>query len=222
MFDNKKRKAARLNSGIADELSISKYNLTLGLTVLYGFIINAIMVATLGDFFIQIPYGVFLIVYFGMVIAGSIISAKSQKPIYSFIGYNFIVLPIGGLLSIFLPYYEGADILSAMIATGAVVGVMIFISTIKPNLFAGLGRTLFISLLLGLIAEIVAVLLGYGGNIFNWLFVVLFSVYIGFDWYRAQAYPKTTDNAIDSAIDIYLDVINLFIRLLSIISRDDD
>jgi FtsH-binding integral membrane protein len=44
---------------------------------------------------------------------------------------------------------------------------------------------------------------------------------MGFDWYRAQAYPKTVDNAIDSAVDLYLDIINLFIRLLEIFGKKD-
>ena len=30
-------------------------------------------------------------------------------------------------------------------------------------------------------------------------------------------YPKTLDNAVDSALDIYLDVINLFLRILRIL-----
>ena len=220
MLNNKKRKEERLKIG-TDEISIQKYNLTLGITVLYGFLVNAFMVATMSEFFASIPYGIFLIVYFIMILIGSIISVKSKQPIVSFAGYNLIVLPIGGLLSIFLPYYEGADILSAMLATGAVVATMMALSYLKPDFFAGLGKTLFLGLTLGLIAEIIALLLGYGGNFFNWLFVLLFSLYIGYDWHKAQAYPKTIDNAIDSAIDIYLDVINLFVRILSILSKDD-
>jgi FtsH-binding integral membrane protein len=37
--------------------------------------------------------------------------------------------------------------------------------------------------------------------------------------YRAQRYPKTADNAVDCAVDIYLDIINLFLRLLRILGR---
>ena len=32
-------------------------------------------------------------------------------------------------------------------------------------------------------------------------------------------YPKTVDNAVDCALDIYLDIINIFIRLLALLSR---
>ena len=86
----------------------------------------------------------------------------------------------------------------------------------------GLGRTLLVALIVGLLAEVVATfLLGYRGMLFDWLFVILFSGYIGYDVARSQAFPKTLDNAVDSALDIYLDIINLFIRLLSILSRNN-
>ena len=49
--------------------------------------------------------------------------------------------------------------------------------------------------------------------------VVIFSGYIGYDWARANMIPKTLDNAIDSAASLYIDIINLFIRILQILSR---
>ena len=47
----------------------------------------------------------------------------------------------------------------------------------------------------------------------------IFSLYIGFDWSRAQVMSKTLDNAVDAAVQIYLDIINLFIRLLKIMGK---
>jgi FtsH-binding integral membrane protein len=108
----------------------------------------------------------------------------------------------------------------AMTLTGMVTATMMLLALIKPSFFLGLGRTLFFALIIGIVAEIVATwLLGYRGALFDWLFVILFSGYIGYDVAKSQAYPKTLDNAVDSALDIYLDIINLFIRLLSILGR---
>ena len=53
----------------------------------------------------------------------------------------------------------------------------------------------------------------------DWIAAGLFSLYIGFDLYRSQQFPKTLDNAVDCALDIYLDIANLFIRLLRVMSR---
>ena len=40
----------------------------------------------------------------------------------------------------------------------------------------------------------------------------------GFDWARANAIPKTADNAVDSAASLYMDIINLFLRILMILA----
>jgi FtsH-binding integral membrane protein len=51
---------------------------------------------------------------------------------------------------------------------------------------------------------------------------LIFCGYIGLDWHRAQQFPKTLNNAVDSAADIYLDVVNLFVRILSITGKRRD
>ena len=134
------------------------------------------------------------------------------------------LIPVSGitlevLLAVCVPTYNVANIISAAVCTGAVTALMMVLASAKPDLFLGLGRTLFIALIVSLIVEIIATLLGYGGDIFNWIFVIIFSGYIGVDWSRAQVMSKTVDNAVDAAVQIYLDIINLFIRLLEIIGK---
>ena len=219
MFDNNDRKVARLSSGLMDEISATTYNLIIGIVIAYGLILNAVIVMNFSWFFRSMNYIVFLIGYFVSCIVGTVIAVSSTNPLISFLGYNLVVLPVGGLLSIFVPEYYVQDIISAAVVTGIVVGVMTLLATVKPSIFAGLGRTLLVSLGLGIVAEIIALILGYSGNIFSWFFVILFSAYVGYDWMKAQAYPKTVDNAVDSSLDIYLDIINIFVRLLSILGK---
>lgn len=223
IFNTNERKRARMNG--ADTVTSSTYNLIIGGMLLYGFIANALIVWLFSDFFTSLAinnYPIFIIGYFVLCLTGTIISLKSQKPIFSFLGYNLVVVPIGALLSIVLPTYYISDILFAIIATGAVTAIMMVLGATYPRVFAKMGRTLFISLGISLIVNFFALLFGYSGNLFNWIFVVIFSLYIGYDWQKAQMFPKTADNAIDSALDLYLDIINLFIRLLSIISKNRD
>lgn len=221
MFNNSKRKEKRLMSEIPDSISTRTYNCTIGIMLLYGFLTNALLTFFAGNIVASINPIVLIIGYFICCIIGSVMTAMSSNPFVSFIGYNFIAVPIGALLSLSLPTYPIQHILSALIITACVTVGMIVFAMIKPNIFAKLGWSLFIALLIALIAEVIAMLLGYRGDIFNWIFVVLFSLYIGYDWHKAQAYPKTVDNAIDSAVDLYLDIINIFIRILSIISKKD-
>lgn len=222
MFDNKERKIQRLKNITQDSITINSYNLILGLIIFYGFVVNALIVHFCKDIFINMNFTIFLIAYFVLGFFGICISGISKNPLISFVGYNFVVLPIGALLSIGLQDYGSIDILTSMMITGMVTFIMMIISTIKPQIFQGLGNTLFISLILGILCEIISIFLGYQGQIFDWLFVLLFSAYIGYDWHKAQSYPKNLDNAIDSALDIYLDIINLFIRILSIIGKNKD
>ena len=214
------RKAERLNSGLPDSLSVNTYNLIIGGCLLYGLIVNALIVWLCGDLFINMNYIVFLIGYFVLCLAGTFISSKSTNPAISFLGYNMVVVPIGAVLSVCLPGYAFKEILLAIIITACVIGFMTVLATTQPKLFSKMGTSLLIALLVGIVGELIAMLLGYSGNIFNWIFVILFTLYIGYDWHKAQVYPKTLDNAVDSALDLYLDIINLFIRLLDIIKRD--
>lgn len=219
MTNIKADKAARMR--MDDRLTAGKYNLLIGGCLVYGFALNALIVGTCSRFFIGMNPIILLVGYFVLCIAGIALS-RSTDPAKSFLGYNLVVVPIGAVLSVSLGAYYTADILSAIVVTGAVVAIMMGLSAAFPKLFAKLGGALGVALFVSLIAQLIAMLFGYGGQIFNWIFVVIFSLYIGYDWHKAQMYAKTVDNAIDSALDLYLDIINLFLRILQIMSRSRD
>ena len=56
----------------------------------------------------------------------------------------------------------------------------------------------------------------------SWIGAVVFSLYIAYDVWRSQKFPPTLDNAVDSALDIYLDIANLFLELLEIFGKYKD
>lgn len=220
------RKQERLESGLPDNITARTFNLVLCAVLAYGLIVNAVMVyffaAPLQQMAAVLGWIGLLLVYLVPVIAGVIIANRSTNALVSFLGYNLVVLPIGLLLALVVPGVSSAVVVKAMGLTAMVTLTMLVLAVTAPQFFLGLGRTLLVALLVGLVAELVATfLLGYRGMLFDWLFVLLFSGYIGFDVAKSQAYPKTLDNAVDSALDIYLDVINLFIRLLSILAKRD-
>lgn len=219
------RKEERLNSGVTDQIDARTYNAVMCATLLWGFLVNALMVAYLTQPIVNALAGmspwVLFLGYFVLAIAGIVISVKSDNPFISFLGYNLLVLPMGVMLCLIVPGMPVAIVTKALLLTGIVTATMILLGLIRPQLFLGIGRTLLIALLIGIVAELVATfLLGYRGAAFDWLFVIIFSGYIGYDVAKSQAYPKTIDNAVDCALDIYLDIINLFIRLLSLLNRE--
>lgn len=220
------RKEERLNSGVGDQISVRRYNAVMLLTLLWGFLVNTVMVYYFAIPIMRLLSGVgplwIFIGYFVLVIAGIAISARSTNPWISFLGYNLLVLPIGVLLCLILPGIPVAIVTKALLLTGIVTATMTLLGLVAPNVFLGMGRTLFIALIVGILAELVATFLfHYTGTAFDWLFVVLFSGYIGYDVAKSQIYPKTVDNAVDCALDIYLDIINIFIRLLALLSRKE-
>ena len=98
IFNTNERKRARMNG--ADTISPSIFNFTIGAMLLYGFVINALIVWLGHDFFTSFVaenYPLFIIGYFVLCLAGTVISLKSTKPLISFLGYNLVVTPIGAL-----------------------------------------------------------------------------------------------------------------------------
>lgn len=203
------------------ELSNKQYNIVIGLILLWGFAVNAIMCAFFPYVFATWNPTTVLIGYFVVAIAGICMSEFSDNPIMSFIGYNLVVLPVGVVLSISLQDYLMSTIVETFILTTLITLLMIVISSIKPEIFESLGTTLFICLSGVIVIELIMMFAGFGTpQWWDWLVALLFCGYIGYDWSKAQQERKTLDNAVDSAVGLYLDIINLFIRLLG--SSDDD
>ena len=198
------------------------YNLVLGGTVVYGLVANILICAFLTPFALSINPIALFIAYLVCVIAGSTISSRSSSPLLSFLGYNLIVLPVGLVVSISVYYYGGISstlVYTAFQYTLGITATMFLLASIFPDFFCRLHGVLLGGLIGLIISEIVLFFLGIHTVVSSLIGAGLFSLYIGYDFVRAQRYPKTLDNAVDAAVGIYLDIINLFLRLLRILSR---
>jgi FtsH-binding integral membrane protein len=204
-----------------DIISARLYNLIIGLTLLWGFGVNYFMVQTIPiETVMAIPYMALIIGYFVSAFIGITLYTSSDKPLVSFIGYNMVVIPIGILLVPILYQYDQFIIQRALAATGAVTATMMMLGAAHPAFFLSLGRVLGLALILAILFELGMMFFGGGAPQFmDWIVAIIFCGYIGYDWARANMIPKTVDNAIDSAASLYLDIINLFLRILSILGR---
>ena len=174
------------------------YNLTLGATVLWGVAMNVVLCAFCGNF------------------------VASVNPFIFLIAYNMVVVPVGLVVASVVSYYGGIgaeEVGLAFLFTAIITGCMISLSIIYPNFFSRIGGLLFAGLIGLVLSGIVMTFLGIDSYIYSWIGAVIFSLYIGYDYYVAQRYIKTVDNAVDSAISIYLDITNLFLHLLRILGR---
>lgn len=205
---------------LSDTISARAYNLLIGAVVCSGLLVNVLM----AKFFKEQILGlnpIFVLIAF---IAGSFACAfgiyKSKNAIVSYMLFLLMAVLMGLLLVYYVSFYTESDVMLAMIMTGAITGAMMLAATIYPNFFLSIGRGLFLALILSIVVEVIfRLILGFDMNFMDYVVATIFSLYIGFDWAKSQQYPKTADNAVDSAADIYCDIAVLFIRILSIVGN---
>lgn len=200
-------------------LSGSVYNFIIGLTLCWGFLVNAIMVRSISAESIAAIHPLaFVVGYFASCLCGVYLFTKSDNPALSFLGYNFVVVPFGLIINVVVSRYDTALVYDAIRITGIVTFVMMVLGSMFPAFFQKIHRALTFALLAVIIVELVEIFIfGMHHGIIDWIVVVIFCGYIGYDWGRANAIPKTVDNAIDSAAALYMDIINLFLRILRIL-----
>jgi hypothetical protein len=138
----------------------------------------------------------------------------------SFLGYNLVVVPFGLIVNLVVSRYDSALVYEAIRITALVTLGMMLLGTLFPRFFARIASALTVALLLVIVVELVELfILGIHHGVIDWIVVLIFCGYVGVDWGRANQIPKTLDNAIDSAAALYMDIINLFLRILRILGR---
>lgn len=205
----------------SDTLSAGTYNLVIGLCLCWGFLLNWLIVREVDAVALaSVNIWVFLGGYFASCFFGVYLFNKSDNPAISFLGYNFVVVPFGLVVNLVVSRHRPDVVLEAIQITASVTVVMMLLGTIYPRFFAAIHRALLVSLIGVLLVELFQIfVLGKVSTWIDWVVALIFCGYIGYDWGRANRIPKTLDNAIDSAASIYMDIINLFLRILRILGR---
>lgn len=204
------------------ELSRRQYNVLIGVHLLYGLALTAFICMKLPYILPQI-YSVhpvaFTVGFFAICLFGGVIG-KRENYILSFISYTIIVLAFGASLSLTLLFYPVYLIFIAAILTFVVVLTMTVAAVFMPNAFLSLGKVLFISLIGLVIAELTCFALGlFIPNFLLLIGIFIFSLYVGYDWARGQQYPCLPSYACYTALQLYMDIFNLFIRILRLMGR---
>ena len=217
---NKEYRLERMNNYAGTMVTERTYNLTIGLTLLWGVLINVVMATFFTYQILSMNYLLVVVLYFAGTLGCSILVHKSSSPAMSFAGFTGMAISMGLLLTFYVTAFTGHSVAYAFIATALITVIMVLLSMLYPEFFRNLGRTLFVSLIGCILIELIgSLVLGLPMTIIDYAVALIFCGYIGLDWHRAQQFPKTMDNAVDSATDIYLDVVNLFVRILSITGK---
>lgn len=170
-----------------------------------------------------------LLIPFVVAIAGIFIALRSDNPFISFIGYMMVTIPFGLMTGPMVALYTTASVVKVLGLTTMIVVGMGIIGAIHPGSLEHWGGFLFGGLLLLIVAGFALPLLSYAGlnvagalTIYDILAVLLFSAYVIYDLNRAMALRRTHDNAIDVAVAVYLDFINIFLHLLRLMGESSN
>lgn len=201
----------------AGGISVRRYNLIMGAVLFWGFLLNTVFCFVFAESSQSWPVIPLVIGYLISAAVGILLNTKSGNPVVSFIGYNLVVLPVGLVLTVLVAQYDIISVANAFLIAAAVTLTMMLLSLLFPRLFLKIAPVLGIALLVAVLAEIVLALIGGAvrPGILDYVIALIFCGYIGYDWAIAQRKARTLDNAIDSACALYLDIINLFIRILA-------
>ena len=157
---------------------------------------------------------------------GVFVSMKSDNPAVSLLGYALIVVPFGLITGPLVALYTTASVVKVLAITTMIVVTLGIAGAIYPKSLESWGAFLFGGLLILIFGQFGVMILGaFGVNVggamtvLDWVGVFLFSAYVIYDMNRAMRLPRTHDNAIDAAVAVYLDFLNLFLRLLSIMGN---
>lgn len=203
-------------------ISPSTYNFVIGMVLCWGFFVNYLMVTFIApEAAMVFGFWPFIIGYFASCFLGVYLFKKSANPWISFLGYNFVVVPFGFIVNMAVSRYDPSLVQEAVAITGGVTALMMILGSIFPKFFEKIAGALTVALISVIVVEMIAMLF-FGGSpaIIDWIVVLIFCGYIGYDWGRANQIPKTYDNAVDSAASLYIDIINLFLRILRILGRN--
>jgi FtsH-binding integral membrane protein len=217
-------KFSTLSTGAFDRygrssISLNAFYALIAVGLAWGFGLTAIC----ANYAIKIGFAPNLasVLLVGLVIPiiGIVMACTSSNAIVSFIGYNFIVVPLGLLLGPVLKEYSPEVVKNAMEITCGCTILMGVIGVLFPNFFSKLGSVLFIALISLLVIRILQIFLPLDFAWIDYLAALLFCLYIGYDMYRANTIQRTVSNAIDICVDFYLDIINLFLNILKIVGK---
>lgn len=195
-------------------LSNRSYNIIYGFSTFCGVAISALVAYMCKDSFATQTY-LALIVGFICGLVGTIIASCADTIKKCIAGYVALSVSVGIMVSTIVNLYSLSSIYYALGLTCIIIFIMIIIACIFPNVFGRMSGTLCCALGAMIIVELIAYIGGqHDSAIYDYVVIGIFTLFVATDFQTAQESPKTAFYAVRNSVDIYLDFINLAIRLL--------
>lgn len=209
-------------------ISRRAYNFALAAFMIIGFVVMGVsaMFTSTPQFYLWLAqFGLaFIAVYFIASIGGLVLMSmgKSKESLgMSLVGYILFVLSFGVTASVGLMTYDLGTISNALLATAGIMVVFGTLGVMFPEFFQKIAGVLCACLLALIIVELVFFFMGISQTWIDMAVVLVFCGFIGYDSYRASYDTPTIPNAIFNASQLFVDIINVFLRLLQIFGNRD-
>ncbi len=173
-----------------------------------------------------LPYIALLIGVMVLMILGGILAVKSNNWGASAFGYlGLVAMPFGSLFGPFVKDIGTGNIVAAAVLTACGTIVLGLIGLAIPADLSDSGFRTFLTVCLWIfvILSFVTIKLQLHSVVFfvvlGIIGVVLFALMLIFDFNRSKFIPSTLDNAVDVALFVFLDSLNILLRIASILSK---
>ncbi|MBR1539982.1 MAG: Bax inhibitor-1/YccA family protein [Clostridia bacterium] len=167
----------------------------------------------------------FIIAEFVVAIVFSLGFRKFSSGVVTALFFAYAMLT-GVTFSAIFVVFDAASIAYAFIGTAAIFGVMAYIGKNTTKDLTSLGTILSVSLITAVIVSIINLFVGNGmiDIILDWVIIAIFMGFTVYDMnkivaLRDSGYSDDEHLYVYGAMELYLDFINLFIRILSVIGR---
>lgn len=195
------------------------------LRVTYMYVFLGILMATIGAGIGLMTYKSITGLVFFLLVAlefGALFWFIFKK---SLLSYNFFTLLTGLTLAPLLGHLvisgQTTIIFQALVGTGIIVGGLNVYTLSTKNNFMKYSTILFWILISLVVVSLINLFLGSSllSLFISWISIVVFSVYIIID---TQEVLYTDIEPLDAAMNLYLDIINIFVSLLNILANKED
>lgn len=175
--------------------------------------------------YVDIPYGLICIIEIAVVLIFSLAFRKLSPTFVTilFFAYSFINgLTFGTIFAVF----EISTIGYAFLTTALLFGGLSAYGYITKKDMSKIGSILIVALLVGLVMSIINLFLGNTilEIVLDWVILAIFCGLTIYDMNKIKLLQGTMDEEklyVYGAMELYLDFINIFLRILSILGRRD-
>ncbi len=170
-------------------------------------------------------YTIFAVIEIAIVLAFSLLFKKLSPTIVTILYFAYAFLN-GFTLSIIFVVYQMTSIVYAFAGTAALFGVLAFIGKTTDKDLSNWGTYLIIALLIGLVLTIINFFIGSSmlNIVLDWAILFIFFGLTVYDTNKIKNMYESgvMDNEklyVYGAMELYLDFINIFLRILSIFGK---